>query len=168
MTKSLLARSAFSMSTTSAAYRFYPADPLETCADPHRDALLAAIGIVRRPNARMNDSFSSSTSASSSMDGFTGFATALGLEDEIREARKELATKLKVNAGATDLRALRLAAGLSQRDLALALQTSQSRISALEAGREGMSLTFARRMSNILNVSLDQLCDATDSMVDRD
>ena len=60
------------------------------------------------------------------------------------------------------LKTLRARCGLTQAKLATLVGTSQSRIARIEAKREDMSFTFARRLAGALGVSLDNLAAAGD------
>lgn len=55
------------------------------------------------------------------------------------------------------MRALRLAAGLSQAQLANAVGTSQPRIARIEAGTEKPGLDMLRRLRDALNIDMNTL-----------
>ncbi|WP_223991252.1 helix-turn-helix domain-containing protein [Cupriavidus pampae] len=52
---------------------------------------------------------------------------------------------------------LRLARGLSQQQLAAAMETSQSHIAKIEAGQVRLYFETAKRLARALNVGLDQI-----------
>jgi DNA-binding XRE family transcriptional regulator len=72
----------------------------------------------------------------------------------LSKARRELATQL---VDQTSLAALRLAQGLSQKDVADALGTFQPAISRLEAGDHEPKLGTLRRLATILKVDMNTL-----------
>ncbi len=61
------------------------------------------------------------------------------------------------------LQVLRLERGLSQAALAARLETSQARIARLEAGKEDMTLSFARRFAAVLQIDVNTLATALET-----
>lgn len=81
-----------------------------------------------------------------------------GVRDDLVAARQWLAEEFEgVNLS---LRALRLRAGLSQQQLALALGLSQPNISAFESGAREPTVKTVRKLSRALNVSTDTVIAA--------
>lgn len=62
----------------------------------------------------------------------------------------------------TRVRNLRIAKGLSQKQLAETLEISTSHLANLENGNEPISISMIQRLCNVLNVSISQImCDVT-------
>lgn len=76
----------------------------------------------------------------------------------IKRARKRLANR--IDATRVPLAALRLARGLSQTQLAVHVDTSQSRISRIEGGREEFSMSMGKRLASALGIDMNTLADA--------
>ena len=90
----------------------------------------------------------------------------LFLEEQLRDP--DFAERFKRAGEAWDvalqLTALREKAGLSQRDLARKLKTSQQQISRLESpGYEGHSLSMLRRVAKVLHARVRVVLEADDS-----
>lgn len=68
--------------------------------------------------------------------------------------------KLSTSIGATGLKAIRLAAGLSQAQLAELIGTSQPHIARLEKSPEAMYLETAVKLSHALNIDLKEIATA--------
>lgn len=83
------------------------------------------------------------------------------LKKHLAEARMRGAKTLF--AEEKGLRALRLRAGLSQADLAVACGTTQPYIARYESGSTVPLLTSAKKMAAVLGCSLDELTDAFDT-----
>jgi len=152
------------MSTTTSGYRFSRVreEPSE-CSDPQKREFLALIGVVKRTSRRVALNFDRNTNPDeTSAEALASFARELGLEDHIRQARRDLADHIKKTSNDNTLRTMRLRVGLSQQELAEMVGTSQSRISAIEARREGMGLGFAHRLSKVLGVTLEAIFEATE------
>jgi DNA-binding XRE family transcriptional regulator len=164
MMRTALVSGGFVKTTSTSISRSFPTDERgATCVDPGKRELLAAIGLVKSTTNRAAYAFAgASLPYETSMDSLAEFARDLGLDADVREARKSLASHVDLDHEKLSLRILRLRAGLSQREVADAVGTSQSRISAIEAGREGMGIAFARKLSRTLGVSLDAISDATE------
>lgn len=73
-------------------------------------------------------------------------------------ARRRLAARLKDDIGG--LAALRLARGLSQKQLAEAVGTSQPHIARIENGRDNVLLATANQLATALGVSLEDVNSA--------
>jgi DNA-binding XRE family transcriptional regulator len=71
------------------------------------------------------------------------------------QARQELAERLPNQT--RGIAALRLKQGLSQRQLAELIGTSQPHVARIEAGRDDIKLETARRLCAALHVSLDEI-----------
>ena len=56
-----------------------------------------------------------------------------------------------------DVRALRLAAGLSQRELAQTLQVSRQTINAIEAEKYSPSLTLGLKIARVFSKTVDEI-----------
>jgi len=82
------------------------------------------------------------------------------LGENMKRVRQELSRVVVDRAGRLTLKSLRLAAGLSQAQLADAVGTSQPRIARIEAGREEMGLNFARRLAEVLGVDVNTVAEA--------
>lgn len=137
---------------------------MEKCADPSKREALQSLGLVRERISDQGVQARSTTVAAdyeSSADALADFMSDLGLASEMRESRRELATEIVLNVGSETLRTIRLRAGLSQRELASRIQSSQPHISALEAGKEGMSLDFADKLAVALGTNIQVILDAT-------
>ena len=93
------------------------------------------------------------------MAEFRDLIREFGLEDEIRTARIELALAWEDVPGRA-LKALRLRAGLEQRDLAARLQVSPRRVAHLESGRADMSDDIVYDLAQALGVSCSQVIRA--------
>lgn len=81
------------------------------------------------------------------------------IAEQLPAARAELAAEISEEYGST-IRSLRLAKGLSQRDLAIQLQTSQSRVSLIESRKEKPSEDTLRALSTALGVDFNTIMDA--------
>lgn len=77
------------------------------------------------------------------------------LEDKMPAARKWVANDFY--EGQMTLATLRLKAGLTQAELAKKVDMPQSSVARLESGRENPSLTRAKKIADVLAVSLDKL-----------
>ncbi|WP_178113204.1 MULTISPECIES: helix-turn-helix transcriptional regulator [unclassified Pseudomonas] len=77
----------------------------------------------------------------------------------LSEARSSVADALYPDDGIT-LKILRLKAGLTQTQLAAALETSQPHIARMEAGRQEPVMSTCRKLSKTLGVSLDIISSA--------
>ncbi|MBI6975107.1 MULTISPECIES: helix-turn-helix domain-containing protein [Pseudomonas] len=77
------------------------------------------------------------------------------------ESRSWVADTFYAEDGAT-IRTLRLRAGLTQKQLAVAIGTSQPQIAKIESGRHDPALSTCKRLSGALGVSLDVVSDAMD------
>jgi DNA-binding XRE family transcriptional regulator len=76
------------------------------------------------------------------------------------EARRELGQEIADSGDAPSLTVLRLKKGLSQKQLADAIGTSQAAVSRLEAGEQEPRLTTLRKLAAALEVDLDTLAGA--------
>lgn len=148
--------------TTTSGFRGFCGDERpDTVTDQDRRVLLRSCGLIRRPHP--NEAAGDAKTAAgdeASVEALEAFALDLGLSDHLAAARTEWSAAFEALDGTSTLRSLRLRQGLSQRQLASALATSQPRIAEIEAGRQSMSLPFARRMAEVLKVSLDVLAKA--------
>ena len=77
------------------------------------------------------------------------------LKDKMPAARKWVANDFY--EGQMTLATLRLKAGLTQAELAKKVDMPQSSVARLESGRENPSLTRAKKIADVLAVSLDKL-----------
>lgn len=77
-------------------------------------------------------------------------------QSDVRDARKELAEEF-ASVVPNSLAVARLRRGLSQAQLAETLQTSQSHIAKIEAGKVRLYFATAMRLADALSLSLDQL-----------
>lgn len=75
------------------------------------------------------------------------------------EARSWVADSFYAEDGTT-IRTIRLKAGLTQKQLALAIGTSQPQIAKIESGRHDPVMSTCKRLSVALGASLDVICDA--------
>lgn len=75
------------------------------------------------------------------------------------EARTWVADSFYAEDGVT-IRTIRLRAGLTQKQLAIAIGTSQPQIAKIESGRLDPALSTCKRLSHALGVSLDVISDA--------
>lgn len=75
------------------------------------------------------------------------------------EARTWVAESFYADEGVT-VRTIRLRAGMTQKQLAAAIETSQPQIAKIESGRHDPVISTCRRLSAALGVSLDVLSDA--------
>lgn len=80
----------------------------------------------------------------------------LRLDDEVGAARQEMGGLL-ADAGEASLRALRLKAGLSQRELGERIGMSQPNVARLESRPGDVGLTTLRRLAEALGVDLNTL-----------
>ncbi len=94
---------------------------------------------------------------SSSIQDFVASLEAEGYGETIQQGRRSLASWIDKKA---TLRTLRLAAGLSQEQLAAIMDTSQPQIARLESGRQDLSLSTMKRLSVALNVDIHEILDA--------
>lgn len=78
--------------------------------------------------------------------------------EALAAARQRLANRVGQGAPAT-LRELRLAAGLSQSQLAELTETSQPRIARLEAGREEPGLSTLRKLARALKTDINTVAN---------
>jgi len=74
---------------------------------------------------------------------------------EVSAARKRLAKTISDTDGNT-IRSIRLERGWSQTQLAERMDTSQPHIARIEKGREDLRLSTARKLSEALNLSMDE------------
>lgn len=77
----------------------------------------------------------------------------------LAESRASIAEALYPDDGIT-LKALRLKAGLTQTQLAAALETSQPHIARMEAGRQEPVMSTCRKLGAVFGVSLDVISAA--------
>lgn len=95
----------------------------------------------------------------SSIDSFISELTAdLDLAEEMKSARAWVADNFYDEA--TTLKSLRLKAGLSQAQLAKALETSQPQVAKLEKGGVDPQLSTLKKLASALGVSIDQVAEA--------
>ncbi|GHU01318.1 hypothetical protein FACS1894154_11230 [Betaproteobacteria bacterium] len=80
----------------------------------------------------------------------------------LARARKRLATDAPELYPAGALRTLRLQKGLSQKQLAARMGTSQSRLSRIEAGQDDPLLSTVRKLAQALDVSVEMIVAALD------
>lgn len=73
----------------------------------------------------------------------------------LKGARQRLAGKLESKVGG--LATLRLRSGLSQKQLADAIGTSQPHIARIEKGRDNVLLATANQLARALGVTLDEI-----------
>lgn len=83
----------------------------------------------------------------------------------LAKARASLAEALYPEDGTT-LKVLRLQAGLTQTQLAAALDTSQPHIARLESGRQDPALSTCRKLSKIFGMTLDQISLAVEQQTE--
>ena len=76
----------------------------------------------------------------------------------LRTARKEIAASYF--SAEKSLRALRLSAGLSQKQLAEAIDSQQTYISRLEKGRDDIRLSTIKRLAEALNTDVLTIVDS--------
>jgi DNA-binding XRE family transcriptional regulator len=91
------------------------------------------------------------------IQNFIESLNAGGYAEIVKEGRRDLASWID---GKVTLRSLRLAAGLSQEQLAAAMETSQSQIARIESGRQDLSLKTMKRLALALGVDTHQILDA--------
>ena len=92
-----------------------------------------------------------------------GFATAHG-RYLISQARRDLGEALTETGTQNNLKTVRLAAGLSQSELARQLGTSQSYVARLEAGKiRNPTRHRLEQLSRIFSVGIDQLLELLDA-----
>lgn len=98
-------------------------------------------------------------------NGFTRLADILSQSDQAADS--ELLVKarqtLVEKRGIKGLAALRLSKGLSQKELADAIGTSQPRLSTWENGSEKPGFDSIKRLRDALKVSADQIVEALDA-----
>ena len=80
------------------------------------------------------------------------------------EARSWVAENFYAEDGVT-IRTIRLKAGLTQKQLALAIGTSQPQIAKIESGRHDPVMSTCKRLSVALGVTLDVISDAMERQV---
>lgn len=96
--------------------------------------------------------------------GFSRFSEILNQEnfapdpDLLAKARKQLVDKRQLKG----LAGLRLAKGLSQKDLAEMIGTSQPRLSTWEGGSEKPGFESIKRLRDALRVTADEILEALD------
>jgi ribosome-binding protein aMBF1 (putative translation factor) len=95
---------------------------------------------------------------SKSVRDFVKELEAEGHAETISKGRRQISSWIDTKP---TLRSLRLAAGLSQEELATKLQTSQSQVARIESGRQDPHLKTLKRMAEILGVSLHDAVDAS-------
>jgi ribosome-binding protein aMBF1 (putative translation factor) len=78
----------------------------------------------------------------------------------LAEARRRLAGELYIDAPAKALVRMRMARGLSQRQLASIMETSQSHIALLEAGATDPRLGTVERLAKVLDQALPDVVSA--------
>lgn len=88
------------------------------------------------------------------------FLSDPGIAQHVSAAENALAETIREARGGDTLKSLRLSRGLSQGDLAKALDTSQSRISRLETRVEKPSETCLRKLSEALSADFNTIMDA--------
>ena len=126
MTSTALGFSAFGVTTRTTRSTLFPeARDVGTCVVAGRRVLVAAFGVIRRTHAANLVALPTTPPDDTSSDAFSAFTCGLGLGEDMITARKELAAEIKKSSSATGLKLLRLEAGLSQRQLAQAVGTSQ-------------------------------------------
>lgn len=79
---------------------------------------------------------------------------------ELAEARVAIAEEALAEKQAITVALLRMRVGLSQKELAENLGTSQSRVSRIESGREEPGFRFLARMREVLGCTLEELFSA--------
>lgn len=77
----------------------------------------------------------------------------------LKSARSVLAETLYLEEPVT-IKVLRLRAGLTQSQLAAALDTSQPHVARLESGRHDAVISTCRKLCKVLNVTFDELNSA--------
>jgi DNA-binding XRE family transcriptional regulator len=78
------------------------------------------------------------------------------LQEGLAETRRRLAAE-RMNKGELSLALLRMAQGMTQTDLAGAINTKQPHISRLEAGRQEPGLATLRQLCVVLKVDMNTL-----------
>lgn len=156
MSQSTLRAAAPRLSTTVSGFRYFLADEGEAVASSGADVLNVQFLIEGRDEAPSKRSGRKPRLAESaqreSADRAYGEAKA--------RARRALAGELGELLPAS-LARIRLERGLSQHQVALAVGTSQPHIAKIEAGRVELRLSTAAKLASILEVSIDQIHDAT-------
>lgn len=79
--------------------------------------------------------------------------------EHLRQARRELAAQIDTAASLT-IRGLRLNRGMSQAQLATAMNTSQSHIARIESGRNDPTFDTFQKLANALQVELGEVVSA--------
>jgi predicted transcriptional regulator len=92
-----------------------------------------------------------------SVRDFVATLESAGFGDSIQNGRREIASWMDSK---TTLRSLRLAAGLSQEQLAAAMDTSQSQIARIESRRQDVSLSTMERLAEALKIDIHSVVDA--------
>lgn len=80
--------------------------------------------------------------------------------DELAAGRKSVAAESTKNGEILTLAGLRMRNGLSQKQMADMMQTSQSRVSRLEAGREEPGLRAIEKIATVLECHVLEVFDA--------
>lgn len=92
------------------------------------------------------------------------FLDAFDLQDDVKRhlkaARVEVGAKLSRTADGATIRSLRLGLGMSQRDLAEQIGTTQSRVSRIESRRERPAEDTIRKLRSALQIDFNTLMDA--------
>lgn len=94
--------------------------------------------------------------SSADFDDFDALAREVAADSEASEAVRLGRKLLAQHQGSGDLASLRLAAGLSQTQLAAACGIEQPHVSRYESGKTEPLMTVCRKLASALNVSMEQ------------
>lgn len=101
-------------------------------------------------------------------DGYTSIDDVIseherdaGRHAALQRARQRLAQALYANAPRT-LAVLRMERGMSQRELAAKMHTSQAHVARIEAGHDDLRLTTLRKLASALEMSVSEIITATE------